>query len=406
MKKFFKYAMMAVATVAAMTFTACSDDDDEVKNYPLTITFNAPSDVNASNISNIKVIVKGTAGADTVTMNSLASQTLTLTQGTYDITVSGKVIDEATAYVQGTVTAELFEEKSVAVNLSKYNKSPLVFKTLHTTGSALYYVLDSYLEIANNSDEVQYLDGLILAAPLGNLKAQSVWQTAFPDKYQTDGLNGIILAFPGTGKDYPLQPGEFIVMADQALNHKTAYDEDADADLKAQYAKAPDLSKANFEKYFGNGDIDNPDVPNMEIVLRNNKYMKMWAFGAAGRAYMLAKLPEGMTWQQFVADESNYEAQPNTESAANTLMIPSKYILDAVDIYMNGVDAADNYPFFLAKDDAKGIEGNESYSSLCVRRKVEKIENGRVYYKDTNRSADDFKRAQDNTPGVIPTAVD
>ena len=172
MKKFFNYAMMVMATLAMTTFVACSsDDDDEVKSYKLKITLN-PTDVAASNIGNIKIIVKGVTKADTLTLNAVADKELTLTQGTYSISASGKVLDEATAYVQGTATAELFADKTVEVKLSKFNQSPLVFKTLHTTGGAQYYVLDSYFEIVNNSDEVQYLDGLVLAAPLANLKAQ------------------------------------------------------------------------------------------------------------------------------------------------------------------------------------------------------------------------------------------
>ena len=402
MKKFLKYTMMMMAAMVVTSFVACSsDDDDEVKSFPLTITLNT-GDVAADNISNIKIIVKGTAKADTITMNSIAQQTLTLTQGTYNITVSGKVKDEATAYVQGTATAELYAEQSVTVNLSKYNQSPLVFKAIYGAGSVSGYVLDCYVEIANNSDEVQYLDGILLADPLANQKAKSAWQETYPDKY--NGGQGSVLAFPGSGKDYPLLPGQSVVVADQAMNHKLAYGED---DSKAaDYAVAPDLSNADFEKYYGNGDIDNEKVPNMEVVFSNNKYMKMWAFGVMGRAYMMAKLPEGMTWQQFAADESNYSTTPGITATTQFLMIPAKYILDAVEIYNPATDPAENYPFFLPKDDTKGIHGPESYTANCVHRKVSKIENGRVYYKDTNNSGDDFKTNQPLTPGVTPTTVD
>lgn len=404
MKKVFKFTMMLMATMTVTSFVACSDDDDEVKSYPLTITLN-PGDIAANNIGNVKIIVSNATKSDTISANGLTEQKLTLTQGTYNITVSGKVKDEATAYVQGTATAELYAEKSVEVKLTKYNQSPLVFKTLHTTGSALYYVLDSYFEIANNSDEVQYLDGLIVANTLANQKAKSAWQEAFPDKYRTgDASNAIVLAFPGSGKDYPLQPGEFVVVADQALNHKLAYGDDEEK--KENFVNSPDLSGANFEKYYGNGDADNEKVPNMEIVVRLNKYKKMWAFGVTGGAYMLVKLPEGTTWQQYIADEANFEVQPNSTSTGQVLMIPSKYVLDAVDIYEHGLAAEDHYPFFLPQDDASGVEANDMYAGKCIRRKVSKIENGRVYYKDTNNSRDDWKNNQDVTPGLQPTSVD
>ncbi|MBQ8711642.1 MAG: DUF4876 domain-containing protein [Prevotella sp.] len=404
MKKFFKYTMMLMAAMTVTSFVACSDDDDEVKSYKLTITLN-PVDVDATNINNLKIVVKGTSNADTISLNSIAQQELTLTQGTYQITANGKVIDEATAYVQGSAAAELYADQAIEVRLSKYNQSPLVFTTLHTTGSALYYVLDSYIEIANNSDEVQYLDGLVLANTLANQKSKSAWQEAFPDKYRTgDASNAIVLAFPGTGKDYPLQPGQSVVVADQALNHKLAYGDDESK--KENYANSPDLTNANFEKFYGNGDVDNENVPNMDVVIRLNQYKKMWAFGVSGGAYMLVKFPEGMTWQKFIEDESNYETQPNSTSTGQVLMIPNKYVLDAVDAYDNGVAAEDHYPFFLAKDDASGVEVNDMYSGKCIRRKVSKIENGRVYYKDTNNSREDFVNNQPLTPGVTPTAVD
>ena len=400
MKKLFNYAMMVMATMAMTTFVACSDDDDSVKSYKLTVTL-SPTDVDASNINNIKMIVKGATKSDTVTLSSANTKELTLTQGTYNISVNGKVIDEATAFVQGTATAELFEDKSIEVKLSKYNQSPLVFKTIYNVGTVMGYVLDCYVEIVNNSDEVQYLDGLMLADPLANQKAKNAWQEEYPDFYHEGGaLNGILIAFPGNGADYPLQPGQSVTIADQAMNHKLAYGDDESK--KADYAAAPDLSKANFEKFYGNGDVDNTAVPNMVTVLRRSAgAQKMWAFGVAGRAYMLIKLPQGMTPQQFVANESNYTTYPGTTSSTLYLKIPNKYILDAVDVYSSSVDPSEHYPFFAAKDDATGIAGGESYSSQPVRRKISKTENGRAYYQDTNSSSADFYVSKTNAPGIV-----
>ena len=400
MKKLFNYAMMVMATMAMTTFVACSDDDDSVKSYKLTVTL-SPTDVDASNINNIKMIVKGATKSDTVTLSSATTKELTLTQGTYNISVNGKVIDEATAFVQGTATAELFEDKSIEVKLSKYNQSPLVFKTIYNVGTVMGYVLDCYVEIVNNSDEVQYLDGLMLADPLANQKAKNAWQEEYTDFYHEGGaLNGILIAFPGNGADYPLQPGQSVTIADQAMNHKLAYGDDESK--KADYAAAPDLSKANFEKFYGNGDVDNTAVANMVTVLRRSAgAQKMWAFGVAGRAYMLIKLPQGMTPQQFVANESNYTTYPGTTSSTLYLKIPNKYILDAVDVYSSSVDPSEHYPFFAAKDDATGIAGGESYSSQPVRRKISKTENGRAYYQDTNSSSADFYVSKTNAPGIV-----
>lgn len=405
MKKFLKYAaaLMAVAMVSTSFISCSKDEDEEVKNYDLTIVFQRSGDLADATITEGKLTISSGSATETKSVSDL-SQAIVVNkpQGSYNITFSGKIADEATAIVTGTAKAELYANQTVTVNLQKGTQSSLVFKTIYSTGGAQYYVLDSYVEIVNNSDEVQYLDQLILACPLANQSAKSAWQETYPDMYNCG--QGTVLAFPGSGKDYPIQPGESIILADQAMNHKLAYGDDESK--KDEYAKSPDLSNANWEKYYGNGDADNEAVPNMEVVFSNNQHMKMWAFGVMGRAYMLAKLPDGVTPQQYAADENNFKTTPGTTATTLFMMLPSKYVLDAVEIYANGKAAEDNYPFFLEVNDAKGIEGSPTYVGQCVRRKVAKIANGRVYYQDTNNSSNDFKNCQDNTPGVTPTTVD
>lgn len=394
-------ALMAVCT----TLMSCSDDANSVKSYPLTINL-ASADLVASNLSEVKVIVSGAGVSDTLHLDHTLQTQKTYTQGSYKLTVSGKVNDEATAYVQGTAVVDLFDAQSVRIKLDKYHQSPLVFKTIYGTGSVRGYVLDSYIEIANNSDEVQYLDGLILAAPLANLKAQTLWQKSYPDYYHDGGaLNGIVLAFPGTGKQYPLLPGQAVVVADQAIDHTKAYG--SDESKKSDYAKSPNLLIANFEKYYGNGDVDNEQVPNMvTLSLRSGSKQKQWAFGVMGRAYMLIKLPQGTTPDAFMANQANFTTMPGSTSADAYMKIPSKYVLDAVDVYASTVAPADHFPYFGAKDDANGVQAAAMYSGGCVRRKVSKVVNGRPYYQDTNNSASDFKTDTSNTPGITPQMAD
>ncbi len=402
-KKTKLFVLCLLAGTMAPTLVSCSSDDDKVQSYPLTINFTPGDGLTAADISNVKVIVSGTAGNDTVTMNTLATTTLTKVQGQYKITVTGKVTDEAAAYVNGTASVDLYAEQSVNVNLSKRIESPLVFKTLYTTAGAQYYMLDGYFEIVNNSDEVQYLDQLILSAPTGNAKQANAWQAnGITDLYESG--QGTVIAFPGSGKDYPLQPGAFVVIANEALNHTLAYGDDESK--REEYAKSPNLINADWEIYLNTGDADNPDVPNLEVIFSNNKYMKAFGLGVMGRSYILAKLPEGTSPKAFAANESNIQTTPGTSSSMTYLMIPAKYVLDAVDLYNPNTETADHYPTFLPKDDATGVHCSGSYQGKCVRRKVSKIENGRVYYQDTNNSSADFKNNQDNTPRFVPTAVD
>ena len=408
MKKMISKFGVALAAVllSTLAFISCNKDD-ELKSYNLQLTFAPSAELAGANIVDAKVIVAGLNSADTIAVTNINEPVaLIKVQGSYTATFTARLADEAQAVVSGSTPIELYADQTATINLVKALKSSLMFKTIYSTGGAKYYVLDSYIEIVNNSDEVQYLDNLILFKGTGNLKAKGAWQEAFPEDYACG--QGAVLAFPGNGHDYPLQPGEFVVVADQAQNHKLAYDPDDEEaeDLKVEYAKSPDLSGADWEKYYGNGDTDNEAVPNLKTIFQNNKYMKMWAFGVSGGAYILAKLPDGVSPEDYAADESHYSTTPGTESTMQFMLISNKYVLDAVDAYGQGVDPDENVPFFLPKDDLKGIPVSAMYEGKALRRKVARIENGRVYYKDTNNSSEDWKNEQENTPRLVPTAVD
>ncbi|WP_444324155.1 DUF4876 domain-containing protein [Paraprevotella clara] len=402
-KKFLKNGVIAMMAVCGLAFVSCSEDNDEgMKSYKLTVSYSLPSDVEASNVEELKLILGSTAKNDTLSLDANPKE-IELPQGQYKVTVTGKVADEAKAYLSGSTSVDLYANTSVTVNLQKVMQSSLIFKTIHNSGSKQYYMHESYFEIVNNSDEVQYLDNLILTAPTGNQQTANAWQAnGYEDLYACG--QGSVVAFPGNGHDYPLQPGESVLIANDATNHKLAYGEDVSQ--AADYASCPDLSNADWEIYldYNANDVDY-DAPNLKTIFYNNQYMFAFGLGVSGRSYVLAKLPEGMTPEAYAALESSVMYEPGTSSTSMSyLVIPSKYVLDAVDIY--DPETENHYPTFLPQDDATGVKGNPMYSAKCIRRKVTKIENGRPYYQDTNNSAADFLRDQPLTPGETPTSVD
>lgn len=402
-KKFLKNGVIAMMAVCGLAFVSCSEDNDEgMKSYKLTVSYSLPSDVEASNVEELKLILGSTAKNDTLSLDANPKE-IELPQGQYKVTVTGKVADEAKAYLSGSTSVDLYANTPVTVNLQKVMQSSLIFKTIHNSGSKQYYMHESYFEIVNNSDEVQYLDNLILTAPTGNQQTANAWQAnGYEDLYACG--QGSVVAFPGNGHDYPLQPGKSVLIANDATNHKLAYGEDTSQ--AADYASCPDLSNADWEIYlnYNANDVDYA-APNLKTIFHNNKYMFAFGLGVSGRSYVLAKLPEGMTPEAYAALESSVMYEPGTSSTTMTyLVIPSKYVLDAVDIY--DPETENHYPTFLPQDDATGVKGNPMYSAKCIRRKVTKIENGRPYYQDTNNSAADFLRDQPLTPGETPTSVD
>lgn len=389
------WALLAIAAIVPIV--SCSDNDEpEVKSYEVTVNITMPDGVDATSVEDLKLVTTKGSVNDTIKLQS-ASEKITLTQGQYSFSVSGKIKDDATARVVATGSADVYANQTVALALQTVYQSPLVFKAIYTTGGKTGYMVDGYFEIVNNSNEIQYLDGIVMSAPAGQQTQKNAWQAAgITDLYACG--QGTVVAFPGTsgGKEYPLQPGESVVVAQDAADHSK---------LAPEGNHCVDLSGADWEIYISNvkGETDY-NAPNLSIIFQNNTYMKAFGLGFFGRAYIIAKLPNGMTPEAYAADPANLQTTPNSTSTMQFLMIPSKYVLDAVDIWNN--DNETHYPTFLPKDDAQGISASETWVGKCIRRKVSKIVNGRAYYQDTNNSSNDFLNNQPLTPGVKPTEVD
>ncbi|MCH3984740.1 MAG: hypothetical protein LKE55_01070 [Prevotella sp.] len=169
MKKVFNAFLAISMLLGVMLFSSCiSDGNDEiVKSYQLTIHLKSDDDLNLSDASSVCVSWNNDKGqSDSLFITK--DTTVTVVQGMYDFVVSGKVIDEANAYISGISNANVFSNSTVTIPLSKVERSTLIFKAIYTTGGKLGYIKDSYFEIVNNSDEVQYLDGVILSSPTGN----------------------------------------------------------------------------------------------------------------------------------------------------------------------------------------------------------------------------------------------
>ena len=94
---------------------------------------------------------------------------------------------------------------------------------------------------------------------------------------------------------------------------------------------------------------------------------------------------------------------PNSSGSMLYLMLPSKYLLDAVEIF--NADETTHYHTLLAQDDS-GSALVTGWSGKSIRRKVTRVENGRAYYQDTNNSTNDFLTDQLLTPGVHPSQAD
>jgi hypothetical protein len=137
---------------------------------------------------------------------------------------------------------------SVFVNLIA--ASDLMINEVFYCGSdySTFYFYDQYVELYNAAADTMYLDGIILTRQA---------QTYYPDQEVVDYVRAIYAyQFPGmpvTGRQYPIAPGQFVVIAADAIDH-TVWN-----------SKSIDLSVADWECFnpFGS-DYDAPGVPNIE----------------------------------------------------------------------------------------------------------------------------------------------
>jgi hypothetical protein len=218
-------------------------------------------------------------------------------------------------------------------------------------------------------------------------------------------MNNSTFYFPGSGEEHPLQPGESVVVASSAINHSARKLTDEDV------ASPVDLSNAEWETYV-EGEKDNDEnAPNLELMYH------LWGFDFfpfnTGTPLILAKLPEGTLMADFIDNEDNYERNAAI-SWFNNLMLPHEYVIDAIDI--TNAEDGEHYKHLHASEDvgmtwvwgADGPGTSGGYSGKSLRRKVVSITSkGRVIYKDTNNSSEDFiLGGQTPTPGVNPSSVD
>lgn len=266
------FSLMALV-IGGMTMAACSDSDnvdDVTSNIKVPITLNMPLNVQKPELKNATATFTDVNSKKEYTATTFTPDgdhyvdTLTLPQGTYNVTVKGDIsyaFDDSTV-ISSKVKSErqnvLASDQGVVMALNTYKaQDGLVLSEIFFTGTLTpegkQYSDDQYFKIGNNSDSTIYLDGLAIV--------ESAFLTVEKESYSPDIMDKAMTAdavyvIPGNGKDHPLEPGKEVVLALNARNHKEIN------------ANSIDLSKADFEFYDESSnpaysDDDNPNVPNL-----------------------------------------------------------------------------------------------------------------------------------------------
>ncbi len=154
-----------------------------------------------------------------------------------------------TGFIDLDITGAEMVSDTIYVSIVTVN-SLMINEILYCGGDySKFYFYDQFVELYNSSQDTLYLDGCILTRNM---------PTIDPDIEWIDHVRALYaFQFPGTpvtGREYPIYPGQYVVVAADAIDH-------------SQWANAIDLSGADWEFFNPLGsDYAVPGVPNVTSI--------------------------------------------------------------------------------------------------------------------------------------------
>lgn len=400
------FNLLAVSLMLTSVFFTSCEKDEEARKYTVTVTVQYPEGYDTQYAEGFLVKITSTASAkeDSATTRADGTATFNLLSGVYSISAVGENSEYAFNGTSANLT--ISEDKNIDITLKAVAlQGGLVFKEIYYTGSKTTadgsYYSDQFQEIYNNSDEVMYLDGLALGylTPT-NASGISTWVDANENLLTRLPLQFYVFYIPGSGKDYPIQPRTSIVIAQDGIDHKT--------DPLGNALSPVNLGNADWEYFCGdiNGgkDADAAGVPNLSLMYTTTTSMYDMLYTVSGPAIVMFRLPQGTDPATFASNPDNLSTAPGSTSSTKYLMIPKECVIDAVECVQ--VEENKRNKRLPADLDAGSVYCSGTYVSKSIRRKVKQIIDGKVIYKDTNNSSEDFLGDQPPAPKVHPAVVD
>lgn len=396
-----KFLLTILPLVAVLFLGACTSDDDGdgAKVYTLTVNVTIPGTYTWDDVTSYNVVAVNR-------LTGVGVQGIKLADGIYTILVEPgeynvKALFETNEINLSAQKAEVsVYNPVVTIQMSAEESltSALVIKEFYTamckhSETNKNYMYDQFYEIYNNSAKVQYLDNCILAKTEVAANTKNVFWGDNDEVNKEVAVSSYVAAWVGdrTGKRYPLEPGQSVVVAFQAQDHINIGE--------TPNTNTIDLSKADYEidiTDYKEQYVANPDVPNLAIVAKPGTQTLLFGLiPAFGAGLILAQVDDV---EAYVANQANWKTKPEGTDQEPYLMIKYKDIQDAINIVNN---AETNRRVVLpATVDAGMIWNSANYNGMGFTRKVDYTVNGRAVYKDTNNSSEDFEAEAKPTPGA------
>lgn len=375
-------------------FVACSDSVD-ISPVNLTLAIDAPEGIEASVITGGAFTMSNISTGEVTSFvaDASGSAQAAAIPGFYNIAFVGTVMlpNGAEATVRGSrAGVDISSAASFCIGTyATATSADLIIKEIFFTGtlrsSGNGYVGDQYIKLCNNTSATVYADGLAIVESLFNTTRKNVYT---PDIMSTDFTADAIYLIPGSGTDYPVEPGGELLIADIAIDHRVAN------------PLSIDLSHADFEWYDQSStpstvDIDNPDVTNLDKWYCYTR--SIWQLHNRGfKAYALARIPLDkeifLASNYYTMDYEQVTVAGTFPMTASAYRIPNDWIVDAVNLSVESsfqwivtapaLDSGWAYCGTLVNDKTRYFR--------AVRRRVAATDGTRIVFADTNNSSVDF----------------
>lgn len=384
------------ALLLTVLFTSCKDDKEVSPNgnslkYSITVKY--PETFGNAIATGVKVTLKNLTTNNEVSQNTNDTGIAVfenLTPGNYALaatkTLSATETEALTglsseSFLNAAVTQlQIVSEGTQTLTLEGSKVGDWVIKEFYFSGAPdSYYFYDAFIEVYNNSTDTLFADGLLI----GTTKASAFNSTGFYgfiSKGLQDAYISTMLRIPGNGSQHPVAPGKSVVIAIDAINHKSDPNgnENSPVDLGAGIA--------DFEVYFDvnptTPDTDNPEVPNVEILYSYSTTLFDYIPGVMGSGLII--------FRDDKPEELEKLTEPNTTSSTQYVRVPKDQVIDALDAVANSTITPDLKRLPANLDAGMNTVG-DAYTGTSLRRKVKQETNGRKVLTDTNNSTNDFE---------------
>ncbi len=387
-----KNLLILAVTVPAVLFS-CTKTPDSTSTVTATVKLEAAEEVT---IPDDAVFTVTATNFDTKQEIDVQAEDMTavftgLVPGRYTFMTSLQVKENgATTIYSGSISnTNILTDTELTMTIGVTKSSSLVMKELYynasKTSAGKPYMKEQFYEIYNNGEETVYVDGLCF----GNLmpenatgKANYDWGSQYPlTDYVFFGRIMQVPGTPGVDKNYPLNPGESIILCQYATDHT----------VPELNPDSIDLSSGEFEWYepTNTNQTDQPAINlKMAFPINPSSPYKIWNNTSNGPALAMFFPVEEFSIDKMATDKNN--------GVSISYPIPVSIILDAVEaikdetqVQNKRVPTSLDAGYIWVTDD-NGEPAIQVGKSI-VRKVIGNTEDGRVILQDTNNTTEDFE---------------